>query len=157
MLVHSRRAERLAQVAERLNAVDAASADLVSAIIAETPDCLAATGPRRDVMWLTALIEAGAWTDAALALMEIELPRWELRRLAYDDGEWYCALSSQRELPEWLDQAIETHHPRLQMALLKGLVAAMRQDAASDDLLAPPPAGRLAPREAGLVCCDNFA
>ena len=44
-----------------------------------------------------------AWTDAALALMELELPLWQVRRIAYDEGEWHCALSRERELPDWLD------------------------------------------------------
>ena len=42
---------------------------------------------------LQQLIKMGAWTDAALALIELELPQWRVRRLAYDDSEWYCSLS----------------------------------------------------------------
>jgi len=53
------------------------------------------------------LIGSGAWIDAVLALLTLELPQWQLRRLVYDDGEWHCALSSQREMPEWLDQSID--------------------------------------------------
>ena len=34
------------------------------------------------------LTRSGAWTDAALALVELELPRWRLRRLVHDGGEW---------------------------------------------------------------------
>src|ERR1700744_5113879 len=62
------------------------------------------------------LIRSGAWTDAVLALIELELPQWRLRRIAYDDGEWHCALSRQRELPDWLDQAVEYRHPDLSLA-----------------------------------------
>src|SRR5262245_44795373 len=29
-------------------------------------------------------IASQAWTDAALALVELELPQWQVRRLAYD-------------------------------------------------------------------------
>ena len=39
----------------------------------------------------------GAWTDAALALIDLELPQWQFRRIAYDEGEWSCALSRERE------------------------------------------------------------
>ena len=56
------------------------------------------------------LIQASSWIDAALALIEIELPGWQLRRLAYDDGEWYCSLSKQPNLPVELDDAIDAHH-----------------------------------------------
>jgi len=41
-----------------------------------------------------------------LALIDLELPPWQVRRIAYDEGEWHCALSRQRELPDWLDQSI---------------------------------------------------
>ena len=40
-----------------------------------------------------------AWTEAALALIDLELPQWQVRRIAYDEGEWYCALSRAREFP----------------------------------------------------------
>jgi hypothetical protein len=72
------------------------------------------------------LIESQAWTDAALALIDLELPQWQVRRLAHDDGEWYCALSRQRELPDWLDQSIETRHADLALAILSAFVEAQR-------------------------------
>ncbi len=40
------------------------------------------------------LVESGAFTDAALALLELGIPHWELRRLIYDSGEWHCSLSA---------------------------------------------------------------
>ncbi|MBR0830040.1 hypothetical protein JQ596_31385 [Bradyrhizobium manausense] len=67
---------------------------------------------------LARLIDAEAWADAALALMALELPLWQVRRIAYDDGEWHCALSRERELPDWLDSAVEARHPDLAIALL---------------------------------------
>src|SRR5437868_14680940 len=72
------------------------------------------------------LIRSGAWTDAALALIDLELPLWLVRRLAYDAGEWYCALSRERELPDWLDQSIETRHADLSLAILSAFVEARR-------------------------------
>lgn len=71
-----------------------------------------------DARRLDRLVEAGAWTDAALALIAIELPAWQLRRLAFDEGEWHCALSTQRDMPDWLDDAVETHHPDMATAIL---------------------------------------
>jgi hypothetical protein len=70
------------------------------------------------------LMQSEAWIDAALALIELELPQWRLRRLVYDGGEWHCALSGQRELQKWLDQAIETRHPDLALAILTALIEA---------------------------------
>jgi hypothetical protein len=71
---------------------------------------------------LMRLIDAEAWTDAALALMELELPLWHVRRIAYDEGEWHCALSRERELPDWLDAAVEGCHGDLAIALLSAFV-----------------------------------
>lgn len=71
---------------------------------------------------VTRLIEAEAWADAALALMELKLPLWQVRRIAYDEGEWHCALSRERELPDWLDAAVEARHSDLALALLSAFI-----------------------------------
>jgi hypothetical protein len=72
------------------------------------------------------LIAAQAWTDAALALLELELPQWRVRRLVYDDDEWHCALSRHRAMPDWLDQTVETHDTDLAQAILGALAEARR-------------------------------
>jgi hypothetical protein len=102
------------------------------------------------------LIQSGAWTDAALALIELELPLWQVRRIAYDEGEWYCALSRDRELPDWLDRSVEAHHADLPLAILSAFVGAR---------LAATPSSRssvpFVPREPNPlyepVMTDNFA
>lgn len=71
---------------------------------------------------LMRLIDAEAWADAALALMELELPLWHVRRIAYDEGEWHCAVSRERELPDWLDAAVEGCHGDLAIALLSAFL-----------------------------------
>jgi hypothetical protein len=102
------------------------------------------------------LIGSEAWMDAALALIDLELPLWQVRRIAYDEGEWHCALSRQRELPEWLDQSIEAHHADLPLAILSAFVDAQRVGVTSSRTNVPT-----VPRDADLlcmpVCCDNFA
>lgn len=72
------------------------------------------------------LIRSRAWTDVALALIDLELPLWQVRRIAYDEGEWHCALSRERELPDWLDQSIEARHADLTLAILSAFVEAQR-------------------------------
>jgi hypothetical protein len=67
----------------------------------------------------------------------LELPQWQIRRLAYDDGEWHCALSRQRELPDWLDQPIETHHADLALAILSAFVEARHTSAPSSRTSVP--------------------
>jgi hypothetical protein len=101
------------------------------------------------------MIELGAWTDAAMALLALELPHWQIRRLVYDSDEWHCALSSQREMPEWLDQSIEAHHADLPMAILRAFVSARQRDAPvarASVPAVPPTTGELYEP----VCCDNF-
>jgi len=84
------------------------------------------------------LINAEAWADAALALLELELPRWQVRRMVYDGGEWYCALSRKRELPDWLDDSIEARHPDLALALLSALAEAQTLTEDSNRPSVPP-------------------
>ncbi len=107
------------------------------------------------------MIALGAWTDAALALLALELPQWHLRRLVYDDGEWYCALSSRCEMPEWLDPSVEAHHADLPIAILRAFVSA-RQVSAPSIRSSVPTAPRAAseyyePEHYEPMCCDNFA
>src|SRR5438128_5330824 len=101
------------------------------------------------------LIQSQAWTDAVLALIDLELPQWQIRRIAYDEGEWYCALSRQRELPEWLDQSVEARHADLALALLSAFVEAQRTNAP----LSRPSVPAMRPDTNppyGPVCSDNF-
>jgi hypothetical protein len=112
---------------------------------------------RRLPVRIERLIESAAWTDAALALLELELPNWRLRRLAYDDGEWHCALSRQRELPDWLDDgSIESHNADLAMAILSAFVDARRWSALPSRTSVPAAPGS-ASSFYQPVYCDNFS
>ena len=102
------------------------------------------------------LIDAEAWADAALALMELELPMWQVRRIAYDEGEWHCALSQQRELPEWLDQSVEARHADLALAILSAFVEARRISAPASRPSVPAVRADLDPIYEP-VLSDNFA
>lgn len=108
---------------------------------------------------LKRLIAARAWNDAALALLALQLPDWQLRRLAYDAGEWHCALSRARAMPEWLDETTETHHPNMALAILGALVAAAA-DSAADGAASRLTAVRSShPDEARFepMLCEHFA
>jgi hypothetical protein len=111
---------------EQLREACAVTAEFMSDIIRQTCRRFPSHGQSAKTDRIERLIQSGAWTDAALALIELELPQWQIRRLAYDDGEWHCALSRQRELPDWLDQPIETHHADLALAILSAFVEARR-------------------------------
>ena len=114
------------ELGERLRNADAVTADIMSDVIGETCRRFPSLGQSEKSLRLERLLESGAWTDAALALIELELPQWQLRRIAYDEGEWHCALSRQRELPDWLDAAIEARHADLALAMLGAFVEARR-------------------------------
>jgi hypothetical protein len=102
------------------------------------------------------LIEVGAFTDAALALIDLELPLWQVRRIAYDGGEWYCALSRQRELPEWLDRSVEAHHADLAAAILIAFGEAKAASTSASRTSVPiVPRGPKPLYEP--VCCENFS
>ena len=102
---------------------------------------------------LKQLIAARAWTDAALALVALEAPHWKLRSLRYDGGEWHCALSRQREMPEWLDQSAEAHHPHMAMAIL----SAFQEIDADPSRLGSVPAIPSAAASFEPMLCENFA
>jgi len=97
---------------------------LMSGIIQQTCRRFPSAGQSAKAARIQQFIQSAAWTDAALALIDLELPMWQLRRLAYDEGEWHCALSRERELPEWLDQSIEARHADLALAILSTFVEA---------------------------------
>src|SRR4051812_43002255 len=102
MLYHPNRTKRLTALADRLCEASGNTIDLVTAVATEA---YRNEHQGQIPAQLKALMSAGAWTDAGLALIADKLPNWKLRRLAYDEGQWHCALSLQPDLPEWLDQA----------------------------------------------------
>jgi len=99
------------------------------------------------------LVEHAAWNEIALALIAVEVPGWELRRLAYDDGEWHCALSKQPNLPAEIDDVADAHHTALPLAIVCALLEAQSRSVAHE--VTSVPQVRPAPTHA--LCCDNFA
>jgi len=141
---------------DRLRTAHALTAELMSELIGATCRRVQSVGQTEKTARIKQLIQSGAWTDAALALIDLELRQWQVRRIAYDEGEWHCALSRQRELPDWLDSAIEAHHADLPLAILCAFVDAQCVTAPSSRTSVP-----VVPLEAGTLCestcCDNFA
>ena len=115
-----------AELGDRLRNAYAVTAEFLSDIISQTCRRFPSTGQSAKTARIERLIQSGAWTDATLALIDLELPQWQLRRIAYDEGEWHCALSRERELPDWLDQSAEGRHADLALAILSAFVEARR-------------------------------
>jgi hypothetical protein len=144
-----------AELGERLRNADTVTADIMSDVIDQACRRFPSLGQSEKSLRLERLLESGAWTDAALALIDLELPQWQLRRIAYDEGEWHCALSRQRELPDWLDTAIEARHADLALAMLGAFVEARRIAAPTIQTSVPA-----VPQDANPmyepVLCDNL-
>ena len=146
----------IGDIDDRLRNAHHVTAKLISSVIATVCRRFPSAGQAEKTAKIERLIAAEAWNDAAFALIELELPQWQVRRIAYDEGEWHCALSRERELPEWLDQSVEARHPDLPLAILSAFVEAQRASAPS----IRPSVPRVR-REAAAVyealCPDNFA
>lgn len=143
------------ELGERLRNADAVTTDIMSDVIGQACRRFPSLGQNEKSVRLERLLESGAWTDAALALIELELPQWQLRRIAYDEGEWHCALSRQRELPDWLDSAIEARHADLALAMLSAFVEAQRVNTSTSRTSVPA----VRPDASALyepVLCDNL-
>src|SRR6478609_8225086 len=122
---------------DQLRDAHAVTSELMTEIIGEACRRFPSVGQSRKSERIERLIQTEAWTDAALALIDLELPLWQVRRIAYDEGEWYCALSRERELPDWLDRSVEARHPDLALAIMSALIEAQRISSPSIETSVP--------------------
>jgi hypothetical protein len=144
-----------AALGERLRNAHAVTRPLMLDVIDKACRRLPSLGQSERTARLARLIDAEAWADAALALLELELPLWQVRRIAYDEGEWHCALSRERELPDWLDSAVEARHADLALALLTAFTEARTLTAEAARPSVPSVRQALDPLNEPLGC-DNF-
>jgi hypothetical protein len=155
MLLPSR-LHNTSELNDRLRDAHTVTAGLISVVIEAACRRFPSVGQSEKTARIERLIASEAWTDTVFALIELELPQWQVRRIAYDEGEWHCALSRERELPEWLDQSIEAHHPDLPLAILSAFVDARRISSPSTRTSVP-----IVQRDANALyeplCSDNFA
>jgi hypothetical protein len=126
-----------ADLGDQLRNAGYVTAEFLSDIVRATGRHLPSAGQNARAARIEQLIRSQAWTDATLALIDLELPQWQVRRVAYDEGEWYCALSRERELPDWLDQSIEARHADLPLAILSAFVDAQAITAPSRQTSVP--------------------
>ena len=148
--------QAFSRLAGRIRDANAVTAELLSEVIREACSRLPSVRRTQHFKQLGQYIQSCAWTDAVLVLLALELPQWQLRRIVYDAGEWHCALSCQRELPDWVDQSVEACHPDLALALLSALVDAQRVGTFPTETTSVPTFRRMEPLYVPF-CCDNFA
>lgn len=154
MLSDPKHEQHLDRLEDMLRRAQAVTPQLISNVVEHACVRLAAHGAVTTARF-NRLIEVGAWTEAALALAELELPQWKMRRLVYEDGEWLCSLSKQPQLPLGFDQLAETRHEILPLAILLAVLHARRAASADTHGVSTVPHVRPLPSRA--VCCDNFS
>jgi hypothetical protein len=146
----------LDELTDRLHDAAEADAALVAEVISAACQRFPSIGQRTKTARIEQLVQSGAWIDVALALIDLELPQWKVRRIVYDEGEWHCALSRQRELPDWLDQSIEVHHADLALAILGAFVEARRTGVQSSHTSVPSVSQHV-DTLTEIACSDNYA
>jgi hypothetical protein len=148
---------RLDELQDQLRRAQVVTRDLMSKVVACRRINLRSDATKTGK--IDRLIELEAWTEAALVLVEHELPQWKLRRLVYEEGAWLCSLSKQWNLPAWLGDCAEARHESLPLAILSALIEARQ---CGEPPFAPmassvPQCGFKAGSAVEIVCCDNFA
>lgn len=144
------RAKRLETLRARVNGSRAVTSELLIEIIAKACIRFPAHGDATKAAF-DQLVACGAWTDAVLVLLRLELPQWRLRRILYEDGEWHCLLTKQPQLPLEFDDGAEAAHEVLPLAMLIAFIRA-RSAVASGATSVP----RVSALPDCSACCDNF-
>jgi len=117
----SSRIGRLESMLARAKRLPAVTRALLNEVIASACDRLRTHG-RPTKAAFNQLVACGTWTDAVLQLLQLELPQWKLRRINYEDGEWHCFLSKQRQVPLGFDADAEAAHEVLPLAILLAFI-----------------------------------
>jgi hypothetical protein len=104
-----------------------ASVEVTPALMAETVKAAAfdagQTQRPEHAPAVHSFVQSKAWTDAALALIAC-LPKWQLRRICYEDRLWWCALKRTDSL-FWAEPEVDESHENMTLAVLKAVVTAL--------------------------------
>lgn len=145
----------LDRLTQQLRLAPALTPDLIARVVSQACVRLHVLRKAGKTAHIDRLIEACAWTDLAFALIEIELPAWKLRRLIYENGEWFCSLSRQPNMPVEFDDTADVRHEVLPIAILSAFVEARgRTRASHESSLTTVP--QIWPASDYVACCDNF-
>jgi len=98
-------------------------------------------------------VKSGAFVDAVMTLLVLEMPAWTLRRIVREDGLWLCSLSRHPDLPVELDDTAEAFHRDLPLAMLGAFVEARRATTSHIIAVTTP---KLPQEGQHAVCCENF-
>jgi hypothetical protein len=148
-------ADGLDRLDEELRLAQAPMPELFRKVIADACTRIPVLSKAGKAARIDRLIAAGAWTDAAFALIALEIPAWKVRRLVCENGEWFCSLSRQPNLPAALDDTADANHELMPVAILLAFLQARRTAATNLQALSAVPHVR--PALDAIICCDNFA
>src|ERR1700693_375093 len=101
------RESRLTDLQDQLRRAHVVTPDLMSKVVAGAGTRFTMPSCAGKAAKIGRLIESEAWTEAALALVELELPQWRLHRLVYEEDTWLCSLSQQWNLRVWPRECAE--------------------------------------------------
>ena len=82
------------QLVNRLRNAPEANATLMAEIVDTACRRFPSAGQSEKTARIEQLIRSGAWTDAALSLIDLELPLWHLRRIARASGTALCRVNA---------------------------------------------------------------
>jgi hypothetical protein len=134
----------------------AASAELVSAALDLVAARCAAPNCADQARRIRALIGTHAWTDAILAVVDLDRSR-AIRQLSHDEGEWICRIGSRWAVPDWLDDNVHFTHPVLPLAILGALLSALAQnEKAAVPATSVPSSRQRFGHSISAVSCDNY-
>ena len=155
MALIAEKTERLERLEYDLRLATAPAPSLFSRVIADACTRIPALRTAGKIPHIDRLVAAGAWTDAAFALIAIELPAWQIRRLWHEENAWFCSLSQRPAWPAMLDDTADATHEELPLAVLLAFLQARRMSAPALGARSPIP--HMQQAADGTVSCDNFA
>jgi len=146
-----------ARLRNEISRAPAATRELVSAaldlMVAQRP----APYPAASTQRVRALIDAQAWTDAVLAIADLDRSR-AIRYVVNEDGEWHCRIGSHATVPHWLGDTAECSHAVLALSILGALIETLAWRAASDLSAVSAPRSSAGEIDAiPAVSCDNYS
>jgi hypothetical protein len=141
---------------DQLRSATALTPDLIHHVITDTCTRLPVLRNAGKATNIDRLIEVDAWCDAAFALIEIELPAWSVRRLVQENGEWFCSLTKQPNLPLELDDTADANHQALPLAIFGAFLEARRRMSGTRETHSST-VPQVRPTSGYPICCDNFA
>jgi hypothetical protein len=155
MALIAEKAEPLERLEHDLRLAPMPAPSLFSRVIADACTRIPALRTAGKAAELDRLVAADAWTDAAFALIALELPTWQVKRLWREESAWFCSLSQRPAWPAALDDTADAAHEELPLAVLLAFLQARRLSALAVGTRLPVP--HLQQAADGTVCCDNFA